>query len=753
MQVKGGGESKLRAVRVQEETSPYDRKVVIRRGVSGVVQREVKRDAAGIIQILSDDGTKGEGGEESAVLVPDQDEVLLSHVDMMEALLKFSDLSELREIVVEHMIPSLRFACHSLVRSHFPGIAHQTISKGISVGKGQSVRLWKIDDPEEYAKWAADNHHVGEAAGDVVGKEPPSAPDTVRFQRGDVTEGASNGLSLGTVRVGAPVVFDVCLDRLTTARVAANVMVKDDLAADGAWPQRGVVEFTRGPGDAAAAVGGYIRCVPSDEKLPWLSTCVPMTLSVDGSSVESSLDVLQCGMEVFFEVRNRGGVRYASRVTVPPMHKEGQDEEEERRALQLPPPLNREMILDGYCVGVVVGLEESVVREDDKGEAAGCDETNDKLAVFPLMYHGCPELFSKAPDITASIRKVIAKRIVNSQHGDKQTDTDDSTLWQKKKMVPSQEGGEPADDSGDAMVTSTITDPSVKTKPDTPLPPAPPATTTVVSVPPPTPPKVSKEGVSVYYPPLPLVPIPVANWQGQQSLSVGSLVEFRPVVNWGVQRGPIAASGVRRLPCTPPEPGLSSESTAAVAAPEEKGVRATPLSTLLEKGGGEAEGNLKRGVILRLKISNISGLELTEIACGDHLVSASNVSGARGGATTCYYCYHRDLRGPAGGRISVGDEVEFLPVALPPHLQQLGDDASAGDEGLLVAVRPIVLKSPGKTAVQPPKKRVPLNLSLKQATATSASVSTNIVTMAAVRIGKFDVPTLSECMNCRCSYW
>ncbi|CAE7706931.1 unnamed protein product, partial [Symbiodinium microadriaticum] len=235
-EVKGGGESKLRAVRVREEALPFDRKVLLKSGMRGVVQREAKKDASGIIEMLSPPAEETKGGGEEDILVS----------DMMEALQRFADLKELRELVIEHMVPNQRFACHSLVRAHFPGIAHQTISKGPGIGKGQSVRLWKIDDDDEYRQWATENHAAGsggEAGGD--GAKEKASPHRVRFQRGDVSEAGSNGLSLGAVRTGAPVAFDLCLDRLTAARVAARVEVSDQIAAGGEWPQVGVVEFTR----------------------------------------------------------------------------------------------------------------------------------------------------------------------------------------------------------------------------------------------------------------------------------------------------------------------------------------------------------------------------------------------------------------------------------------------------------------------------------------------------------------------------
>jgi hypothetical protein len=114
-QVKGGGESKLRAVRVRQELQPFDRKTVLLEGMKGVVTREPKKDSAGSIELLLPEG-------ESAPVLPDpEQDLVVSHADMMAALRKFVSVPELSEITVEHMIPNQRFACHSLARTHFPG--------------------------------------------------------------------------------------------------------------------------------------------------------------------------------------------------------------------------------------------------------------------------------------------------------------------------------------------------------------------------------------------------------------------------------------------------------------------------------------------------------------------------------------------------------------------------------------------------------------------------------------------------------
>lgn len=100
---------------MRQEPKPFERKTVLVEGMRGVVTREPKRDSAGSIEVLLSEG-------EDASVLPDMDRDLdLSHHDMLAALKKFVSMPELTEITIEHMIPSQRFACHSLTRTHFPG--------------------------------------------------------------------------------------------------------------------------------------------------------------------------------------------------------------------------------------------------------------------------------------------------------------------------------------------------------------------------------------------------------------------------------------------------------------------------------------------------------------------------------------------------------------------------------------------------------------------------------------------------------
>jgi hypothetical protein len=565
------------------------------------------------------------------------------------------------------------------------------------------VRLWKIDSPEEYAKWVEDNHAAGgdeEAEGE---KKGTANGDRIRFQKGDVLDAQGEGSGgLGGVRAGAPVTFALCVDKLTATRVAGNITVNDDVAAGGEWPQVGVVEFCRGSADGGALVGGYIRCIPSDEKLPWLSACAPTVLKEDGVTEEATTDLLQCGVEVFFEVRNRGGVRYASRVSVLCA---GQ-EDGARKKHALPAPVCQEKTLDGACVGVIVSVEDS-----GAGEGKSCEEVaaprDKKLAVFPLLFSECPEFASKAPDIAASIRKVLAKKSgAQTTSASGENGTDDSVLWQKKVFA-----GEKEEDDSKKEASEGVGGRSGKDKVKA----GPTGSKSSVAA------TLAMEGVPVYYPSVTLAPVPIEDATTVQTLQVGAMVSFRVVVNWALCRAPLRARQVTALEAPVPTPPTASQTAAA----ESKSSRPTALSSLLEKVEQDASaaacapGHV-RGVILRLKISNIAGPDLTEIALGDLTrTSASTPSDVKH-----FYCYSRDLKAPAGSRVSVGDEVEFLPVSLP---QQEEDE-----ESLCVAVCPSVLKGKAPVAAAVSKKRVPVNASLKQST--PAAVFKNIVTMAEVRL-------------------
>jgi hypothetical protein len=331
----GGGEVKLRAVRVMAESVTYDRKAPMVPNLRGVVTREPKRDTPGTLTLVEGQEVDGH----PLVLPTPLEEMRAAYADIVVGIEEMIACPELRELTLDYVLPRQRFALHELLRTSFTGIAHQTIlhpsaasasSAGSGggaaaagpVGKAQKVRLWKIDDVSEFQRWEEeekqrnlrkslpDDKVTGEegeegaepleaegadgeatkgaaaagssASGSGGGGSRKASANRIFFlkQDFDLSPDSSSAGILGSVRNGAVVVFDLCIDKLNGSRVAANVRVSDEATSDGVWPQLGVIEYVREGegGGASASMAGYIRTIPHDEKLPWLSSSSQVTL-------------------------------------------------------------------------------------------------------------------------------------------------------------------------------------------------------------------------------------------------------------------------------------------------------------------------------------------------------------------------------------------------------------------------------------------------------------------------------------------
>lgn len=206
----------------------------------------------------------------------------------------------------------------------------------------REVRIWKINDPQEFAQWSEANNALFEESNRWCqqAKEKEGTTNTnarnnknvISFQKSDLIDSLSSssggGGGGGGARTGSDVIFDVCIDRVTGFRVAANVRVSDLQAVGGEWPQLGALEYIRstggsGGGGGGEDHGGYIRCVPSNEKLMWNQ---PVTSEEEqegqgqgggGGSAKAEVE-WRTGSAVSFEIRVRGGVRYAAGVAVLP---------------------------------------------------------------------------------------------------------------------------------------------------------------------------------------------------------------------------------------------------------------------------------------------------------------------------------------------------------------------------------------------------------------------------------------------------
>ena len=103
----------MRAVRVQVADRPGDTRAVLKEGVRGVVVRESKKDSAGIIEVVPED-------EDTLPTVAG--DMLAAYSNLMAALRVITETPDIKEVVLDYVLPAQRFAIHTLVREHFAGI-------------------------------------------------------------------------------------------------------------------------------------------------------------------------------------------------------------------------------------------------------------------------------------------------------------------------------------------------------------------------------------------------------------------------------------------------------------------------------------------------------------------------------------------------------------------------------------------------------------------------------------------------------
>jgi cold shock CspA family protein len=422
-----GGSTRMKAMRVQicSEDNFRHRKATLQKEVHGTIVREARKGdhhAVGSIELSE---------ELVDTQIPCYD-VFTSHQDLYCALQDFRDNVHLKEVTVRHFLPYQRYALHMLLRHHFTGIAHATVD-GMKRGKAaaetesevqvlsltednlnavtnsvatasaaananvdvsltennsspskkkgkksslddddavpQEIRIWKIEDPAEFAVWSKANDALLQGPSRYDGKKN----NIVSFQKADLVDSLSGGG--GGARAGSDVTFDVCVDRVTGARVAANVKVSDVQAEGGEWPQLGCLEYFRADGDMH---GGYIRSVPSDEKLMWNQLVRSTDENDDVAADSHSRQEWKLGSIVSFEIRVRGGIRYAAGVAIVPPESD------------LAP--QKEVELDGVVRGVIV--------ESPATKGGVAESGPGSLSVYIVDTSECPSMTNKIVSLT-----------------------------------------------------------------------------------------------------------------------------------------------------------------------------------------------------------------------------------------------------------------------------------------------------------------------------------------------------------------
>lgn len=308
---------------------------LLKTNCTGVVVRDSnKRDAPGLIKLINGDSGSSSAAEPVAL---NSATTALHKAEMADAVDEFVLLKQWKEMTLENLNAARRKALHSLLNeAQYSGIAHETIlPTGSKNGGVTKFKLWKLGTAE-YSKWKANHTPIEDVdSSSVQGKDSPRSnersnnnssnasklideSDGISFVRSDTSE------EFGALAKDLKVSFDMYFDQMTNKKIAKNVRLTDELIASEGGELCGVLDsvFSRG------GRFGYIRVIPTDEKLFWHSSGV--YLNHDETKLNE-------GVEVLFSVRRRGGIRIAVDV----------------RCASPSESRSREEVLEGFCTGVV----------------------------------------------------------------------------------------------------------------------------------------------------------------------------------------------------------------------------------------------------------------------------------------------------------------------------------------------------------------------------------------------------------------
>ena len=292
---EGGGGGKLRAKRVMledpdvvaEQNKEDLERYTLLRDVTGVVVRtSTKKDSPGMIKV-------------QAGLLDELDTSIFCDPEIVRALEEFKSCAELQQVTLPGLPLSVVRSYSQVIEDKFPGIAFEsTQAIAHDPAQGFNLKIFKLAG-EKYDEWKA----AHPATAKSVSKGGNSSAAVAFFK----DEYASP--EFGPLANDLKVTFQLCWDPVRGKRQARNIRLTDEPILDSTGaelgPQLGVVDVLVDKGEKY----GFIRCIPSDEKLFWHVS--------SSSSTATAADAapLMLGSEVSFQLRRRGGLRCAANIT------------------------------------------------------------------------------------------------------------------------------------------------------------------------------------------------------------------------------------------------------------------------------------------------------------------------------------------------------------------------------------------------------------------------------------------------------
>lgn len=255
-------------------------RIPIKHGVFGKVVRSTtsKKESVGLIQI-------------SPEVWREIQEFEYVDPDLNKSLSSFMSKVFLQEITLPCISTSLRKQLCALIDKDFLELMYEVVDGNIVDGVLQKdLRITKLYGGKRTAAPAQNGQKSGK---DSVPKDGYTLP----YTREDyATE------HFGPLGNDMEVSLDVAWDVIKGKRVAQNVRLTDEAVADIPEEQIGLLDVLIEKGDKF----GFIRCIPSWEKLFWHISSV----------AEGQASALKQGSYVAFSLRRRGGMRCAAQIRV-----------------------------------------------------------------------------------------------------------------------------------------------------------------------------------------------------------------------------------------------------------------------------------------------------------------------------------------------------------------------------------------------------------------------------------------------------
>jgi len=330
---------KLRAKRVmlespasvQARATADAERYLLKPDVTGVVVRNsTKKDSPGLIRLLS-----------PAVL----DEIQVgdfSDPEMMAALTEFQTNTDLQSVMLYALPLATLRAYSKLIESKFPGIAHEACPADLhDTALGHNMKLFKLEQ-DKYEAWKSSPRKASANERNTKLTGGSAEQSTVQFSKDDYITP-----EFGALSNDLKVTFNLCWEPSRGKIVAKQIRLVDEAVLDGNGQEVGEVQ---GVVDVLVDKGekyGFIRCIPSDEKLFWHMTSAPNApTSQQGrqGNGNGNAPPLMLGSEVTFQLRRRGGLRCAANI----------------RPLSAG-ALSAEMVLPEACIALLTGPAQAVL--------------------------------------------------------------------------------------------------------------------------------------------------------------------------------------------------------------------------------------------------------------------------------------------------------------------------------------------------------------------------------------------------------